>query len=397
MQLTLHYENTPEVNLSSDDIGKVVNLQDVKNRIRETLRLPPGEFDLFDIHGHIENDVDLLRAFHKFNRGEESVWIEVKNSWEQNHYLRIGHVEDRTENIDGRLKTVEATMASSEPDGYVGVLNKLQDLQNQINALDARVVLTERFIPETYEPMIEDLCHSRDQMGRDIRIVQEKFGTFDIEELREVILEHKENREQIAKSVIRTNQIDAELQQNKARDIEDAAANKQMVDDLHRYVQGKLEAVIEGDAALAKQIEDMDMHVKLMADDIKLLKEDHALNVMKCNEFIEENQSVRTIMGQIREDTEHIKVDAGMTKERIHVMEGKASENWEGFLPGVLYFRRWHRTAKGNDVKLSGNLMSATARGFTASFGVVMQSDEGLAIGDGPCRRFGTPDPRMLS
>ncbi|CAE8659986.1 unnamed protein product, partial [Polarella glacialis] len=64
---------------------------------------------------------------------------------------------------------------------------------------------------------------------------------------------------------------------------------------------------------------------------------------------------------------------------------------WEGFAPGILYFRAWHRHAKAEDVQLSPDLSIATGRGFLAATGMVIGTDEGLAVGDGPCRRWGTP------
>jgi len=76
---------------------------------------------------------------------------------------------------------------------------------------------------------------------------------------------------------------------------------------------------------------------------------------------------------------------------RVHCLEGAALEKWDGFAPGVLYFRRWHTIGKGADVQLNADLSVATGRGFLAATGVVLGSDEGLSVADGPCRRFGTP------
>merc|ERR1711976_752007 len=72
-------------------------------------------------------------------------------------------------------------------------------------------------------------------------------------------------------------------------------------------------------------------------------------------------------------------------------MGGAAREKWAGFAPGVMYFRRWHPTAKGSDVQLDAELKTATGRGFMAAMGVVIGNSEGLVLADGPCRRFGTP------
>lgn len=87
----------------------------------------------------------------------------------------------------------------------------------------------------------------------------------------------------------------------------------------------------------------------------------------------------------------HLRSECGQVRTRVHAIEGSASDQWEGFAPGILYFRRFHGVAKGIDVQLSSDLCQATGRGFLAATGVVMGNDEGLCVGDGPCRRFGTP------
>merc|ERR1712086_1188245 len=90
-------------------------------------------------------------------------------------------------------------------------------------------------------------------------------------------------------------------------------------------------------------------------------------------------------------DNEHLRSECGQVRTRVHVIEGQATEQWEGFAPGVLYFRRFHFAAKGVDVQMSRDLLTATGRGFLAATGVVIGTDEGMCVGDGPCRRFGTP------
>eukprot|EP00913_Durusdinium_trenchii_P016665 g15664.t1 len=94
---------------------------------------------------------------------------------------------------------------------------------------------------------------------------------------------------------------------------------------------------------------------------------------------------------QVREDNQHLRHDNFQVSTRVLSLEGTASERWVGFAPGILYFRNWHRTAKGEDVQLSSDLSTAVGRGFLAATGVVIGNDEGLVVGDGPCRHFGTP------
>jgi len=106
---------------------------------------------------------------------------------------------------------------------------------------------------------------------------------------------------------------------------------------------------------------------------------------------LEESEELRTLLGTVREDNEHLRSECGQVRTRVHCIEGTAAEQWEGFAPGVLYFRRFHSIGKGVDVQLSSDLSVATGRGFLAATGVVIGTDEGLCVGDGPCRRFGTP------
>jgi hypothetical protein len=113
--------------------------------------------------------------------------------------------------------------------------------------------------------------------------------------------------------------------------------------------------------------------------------------VLKTAGALEESEELRTLLGTVREDNEHLRSECGQVRTRVHCIEGAATDQWQGFAPGVLYFRRFDAFAKGGDVYLSKDHSIATTHGFFAITGQIINNIEGLCVGDGPCRRFGTP------
>eukprot|EP00435_Cladocopium_sp_Y103_P005328 s3265_g1.t1 len=167
--------------------------------------------------------------------------------------------------------------------------------------------------------------------------------------------------------------------------------HNQDLKDLQKYIIGKIDVCIEADADVRRDQQILNERMQLVADDLRLLMEEHQRLANRTLGVVEENEEMRVLLGQVREDNEHLRHENFQVSTRVLSLEGSASERWVGFAPGILYFRNWHRTAKGEDVQLSSDLSIAVGRGFLAATGVVIGNDEGLAIGDGPCRHFGTP------
>jgi len=191
--------------------------------------------------------------------------------------------------------------------------------------------------------------------------------------------------------VRKTNDMQNAWQVDKARLNEMGLQCQQDLHELQRYLQGKIDVCIEADADLRREQQLCNERMQIVADDLRLLHNEHQRLMRQITGALEESEELRTLLGQVREDNEHLRYDHGNVKTRVHCIEGQATEVWKGFMPGVLYFKQWHRTAKGGDVQHSKDMQTSTGRGFMAVTGLVVGNIEGLCVADGPCRRFGTP------
>lgn len=170
-QLKVSYGEQQQVAIAAEALGVVRKLQDTKQVIKSELNLPEEEYNLYDAHGLIENDIDLQRCFHKFNKGDEDCEIEIRNSWEHNHFMRIRRLEEKQRALEDRILKVEGTLTSSdEKTGFVGHWNKIEDLQKQMLAVVDRVVVTEHFPSKVHEPAISAWKLARDQ---DLKAIEE--------------------------------------------------------------------------------------------------------------------------------------------------------------------------------------------------------------------------------
>lgn len=198
-------------------------------------------------------------------------------------------------------------------------------------------------------------------------------------------------QESVKSALKRADNVETNFNRDKARMETDIKRNTEDLQDLSKYIAGKIDVCIEADGDLKREMQLTNERMQLLGDDLRLNKESLRDLATRTSGALEESEELRTLLGTVREDNEHLRSECGQVRTRVHVIEGTASEQWEGFAPGVLYFRRFHSLAKGIDVQLSNDLSIATGRGFLAATGVVMNNDEGLCVGDGPCRRFGTP------
>ncbi|CAE7380499.1 PIC2 [Symbiodinium pilosum] len=226
---------------------------------------------------------------------------------------------------------------------------------------------------------------------KDIRSVAEKLAQFDLQELRELSANALQMRDEVMNCINRLNVLDSQWLRDKEELREIVERTNQDLKDLQKYIMGKIDVGIEADADLRRDQQILNERMQLIADDLRLLMEEHQRLANRTLGVVEENEEMRTLLGQVREDNEHLRHDNFQVSTRVLSLEGAASEKWQEFTPAVLYFRNWHRTAKGDDVQLSADLSIAVGRGFLAATGVVIGNTEGLAVGDGPCRHFGTP------
>eukprot|EP00434_Breviolum_minutum_P025550 symbB.v1.2.022576.t1/scaffold1978.1/size96278/5 len=231
----------------------------------------------------------------------------------------------------------------------------------------------------------------QNETEKDVRAFAEKLGQFDLQELRELSANALTMRDEVRNCVNRLNVLDTQWLHDKEDLRSMVEGSNQDLKDLQKYIIGKIDVCIEADADVRRDQQILNERMQLVADDLRLLMEEHQRLSNRTLGVVEENEEMRILLGQVREDNEHLRHDNFQVSTRVLSLEGTASERWVGFAPGILYFRNWHRNAKGDDVQLSSDLSVAVGRGFLAATGVVMGNDEGLAIGDGPCRHFGTP------
>merc|ERR1719231_1026849 len=136
------------------------------------------------------------------------------------------------------------------------------------------------------------------------------------------------------------------------------------LNDLSRYIAGKVDVSIEADGDLRREAQLTNERMQLLADDLRLHQEGLRDLTQRTSGALEESEELRTLLGTVREDNEHLRNECGQVRTRVHCIEGTATEQWEGFAPGVLYFRRFHASTKGPDIQLSSDLCTATGRGF---------------------------------
>mmetsp|Transcript_85578 Transcript_85578/g.242652 ORF Transcript_85578/g.242652 Transcript_85578/m.242652 type:complete len:585 (-) Transcript_85578:245-1999(-) len=362
-----------------------IPVQMVRNLERCTLEahqffgLPPGTYDLYDKFGKIEHPEDLQRALDTAGGGECT--IEIR---EHSQFTQIRDLETENRGQNERMAAIEASIRAAEQRAD----EKLETSKDELTAYIGRV---ERKILDELVPTIGELCRDRDQLQKDVRKAQEKLRQINIRELQEMKQSFDALQEEVKVAVKRVDRIDTMWTMEKARLEEDISRTQSELKELARYVQGKIDICIQSDADLAHDHQLLEERVKLLADDLGLLTGDHKYLNEQCAGNREKEEELRGLLVDVRTSNERLETASGHSKTRLTSLELSAMEQWNGFFPGVLYFRSWHRLAKGADVQLSRDLMVVTGRNNLMATGVMPESDEGLAVADGPCRRFGEP------
>lgn len=363
----------------AEAVRSIKNLEAFFQDAEEKLGLPPGSYDFYDTFGKISTPADLQRAL--TNAGSDECIIEVR---EHLHFIRIRGLEADNARLTARLDALEVALRETEQRSDMKLEVASEELAKMIKKCESTIY-------EEVGPAIEVVMKKQNDTEKDVRAFAEKLGQFDLQELRELSSNALQMRDEVRNCVNRLNVLDTQWMNDKEelRSIVDGC--NQDLKDLQKYIMGKIDVCIEADADVRRDQQILNERMQLVADDLRLLMEEHQRLANRTLGVVEENEEMRVLIGQVREDNEHLRHDNFQVSTRVLSLEGSASERWVGFAPGILYFRNWHRTAKGEDVQLSSDLSIAVGRGFLAATGVVIGNDEGLAIGDGPCRHFGTP------
>lgn len=213
----------------------------------------------------------------------------------------------------------------------------------------------------------------------------------DLKELKELMDNAKAAQVQIVDAVNRVTQLERSWEVEKEMMMNDLEDQKKDLSQIQKNVAGKIDVCIEADADLSREMRLVSEKCALNADDVMLIQDEMKKVIYKCQLAMEQSLESKTLLSGIREDTAKVLTDGSMLKERVHCLEGVAADKWPDFAPGVVFCRRFHNAVKGNDVQLNTDNTVATGRGFSALQGVVIGNDEGLIMGNGPCRRTGKP------
>jgi len=345
----------------------------------QELGIPNHSFDIYDRYGKIEEDEDLRRAIHM--AGTADCTLRVK---EHEHYRRLRDVESRHDEVDRRLNDIERAIRANQDD----LSERLEAAR--VEATSASKRISDRIDQEVMKNISALFASSKD-VQKEQRIIQEKLSQIDVAEMQRIATQTVALRDEVRDAVRKVNDMQESWPREKARLEEMCVETQKDLYDLQQYFQGKIDVVISADADLRREQQLVSERMGLIADDVRLVRSSHDGLEKRCSLALEENDELRTLVGALREDSEHLKSDHGQVRTRVCVLEGSAEERWKGFCPGVLYFKTWHRFAKGDDVYFNNDMTVATGRGFLAATGMVCGNIEGLAVADGPCRRFGTP------
>jgi len=363
----------------AEAVRSIKNLEAFFQDAEEKLGLPQGSYDFYDTFGKISTPADLQRAL--TNAGSDECIIEVR---EHLHFVRIRGLEADNARLHARLDALEIALRETEQRSDMKLEVASEELAKMIKKCESTIY-------EEVGPAIEVVMKKQNETEKDVRAFAEKLGQFDLQELRELSANALTMRDEVRNCVNRLNVLDTQWLHDKEDLRSMVEGSNQDLKDLQKYIIGKIDVCIEADADVRRDQQILNERMQLVADDLRLLMEEHQRLSNRTLGVVEENEEMRILLGQVREDNEHLRHDNFQVSTRVLSLEGTASERWVGFAPGILYFRNWHRNAKGDDVQLSSDLSVAVGRGFLAATGVVMGNDEGLAIGDGPCRHFGTP------
>jgi hypothetical protein len=365
---------------SGTDIIKGIRTFDsVAYEAEEKLGIHPGSYDFYDQYGKVEVGEDLQRAM-KLCHDEECV-LEVR---EHKHFQRIRELTSENGEMKGRLNKIESLLAQAERDVDYKIEVAKDELRKDMSK-------TERKISDEIQPAISGLLEFKMTQTRVMDKIQQKLAGIDLNELREISSLARTVKEEVKNCLLRVDRVETDFNKQKAQVQKDVENALKELKDLHRYIHGKIDMLIETDGDLRRDVQLTTERLAVANDDHRLLQEEVKRLSNQCAGALEESEELRDLLGTVREDNKYIRRETGAMVTRVNCLEGQAmSASWEGFAPGVLYFRHWHHLAHGADVQLNADLSVSTGRGFMAATGVVLGSDEGLACADGPCRRFGS-------
>eukprot|EP00747_Dinoflagellata_sp_TGD_P028340 gnl/TRDRNA2_/TRDRNA2_133206_c0_seq1.p1 gnl/TRDRNA2_/TRDRNA2_133206_c0~~gnl/TRDRNA2_/TRDRNA2_133206_c0_seq1.p1 ORF type:complete len:589 (+),score=140.15 gnl/TRDRNA2_/TRDRNA2_133206_c0_seq1:87-1853(+) len=383
MSLVYQYGDKKVIGAGSgtDAVRALKSLDKVEVDLEEQLGIPAGTYDVYDSYGKIERPEDLQRAIcTAAGSGGECV-LEIR---EHHQFVKLRDVEAQLGTQAAKILKLEADLKNSEDRMEQKIEMVKKDLRGMITTLDSKV-------DREVKPCLEGLVQDRAEMNKEWAQVQEKLGKINLQELSDVSENAEVLQSRVEDATNLIERLSNDFANDKAMLWETMNKTREEVKELNTYFEGKLDVAVETNGETRKAIEITNAKIHHTNDDLRIATEELRILAARCTGALEESDELRTLLGTVREDNKKLKQECGMVRTRVHCIEGAATEKWQEFAPGVIFMRHWHEQAKGPDVQLNNDLTIATGRGFLAATGVVLGSDEGLVVADGPCRRFGTP------
>lgn len=343
--------------------------------------LPFGTFTIFDDHGKLQAGEDIRRTIEIARVGKKDCVMDLEERME---FRKIKRLERKDKDFEEQIRELQKQIGSQTADLDAKIKKAKDEVQRNVDKVDQK-------LRNEVCPTIDDLCRDRTQLQKEVRAVQEKLANINLQELRDMTESCRILREEVKAALIRVENVEKNYNQDKVAMEVKVERNFEDLSELRKYIVGKIEVCVDADADLRRELQLTNERMQLLADDLRLQQDKLGGLTLKTSGALEESEELRTLLGTVREDNEHLRSECGQVRTRVHCIEGAAADQWQGFAPGVLYFRRFDAFAKGSDVYLNKDHSIATTHGFFAITGQIVNNIEGLCVGDGPCRRFGTP------
>jgi hypothetical protein len=348
--------------------------------VESRLGIPKEEYCLHDIYGPVTGTDDLARAMQMAGHSDcilQVVYHPV--------FAKLQSLQKQVESLQtkSRLQEVEIQEVKQSPPAWFaqrqeevkeGLKEQLKKMINDINRMiDVKVNQTDQ--------TVSGLCRDRSSMQMEVQTLSTFLKGLDIAELQDLMANAKAGQARVTEALSRVVDLERSWSVEKDmmnNDIEDVKKDLQIV---QTKMVGKIQVCIEAGADLTKETRLVSEKATLVERDVDLLQEE-------LKKVATQSLGLRTLISGAREDSAKILTDSNDLKERVHCLEGAVpGASRPNSATGVVFCRRFHPAAKGADVQFNTERSVATGRGFSALRGVVVGNNEGLVIGDGPCRR----------
>lgn len=356
----------------------ISTIEAISWELENRLGIPKEEYNFHDQYGAVTEPEDLQRAIKMSAAGPCVLTVVYHAVFKRMRALmkEVDLLKIKVESQDQAVKDSETRSAEALERNVAEMNRQIHDVTNQCHQ---------------QSEVCARLSKDNASMQMEVQSIGMTLRELDIKELKELMENAKVAQNQVQDALNRVTQLERSWEIEKEMMMNDLEDQKKDLASVQRSIAGKIDVCIEADADLSREMRLVSEKCALNADDVTLIQEEMKKVVYKCQLAMEQSLESKTLLSGVREDSAKVLADSNILKERVHCLEGVAVERWPDFAPGVVFCRRFHSELKGDDVQLNADHTVATGRGFSALQGVVIGNDEGLVVGNGPCRRTGKP------